>query len=102
GAGSQQSSRDWDRRVLLAGSLEPPRLGVLVLAEVHDTAHRRARLGRHLDEVEFLLAGGFEGLGDRHDPELLAIGADDADLTNPDAFVDTDVLACLTDRRAPR
>ena len=37
-----------------------------------------------------------------NDPELLAVGADDADLTNPDAFVDTDVLACLTDRRTPR
>jgi len=42
--------------------------------------------------VEFLLTGAFQGLGDRHDPELLAVGADDADLTNPDAFVDTDVL----------
>src|SRR5881409_3738306 len=49
---------DLDGRLLLARFLEPPGLRVLVLAEVHDTAHRRRRIGRHLDEIELLLARG--------------------------------------------
>jgi hypothetical protein len=33
-----------------------------------------------------------------HDAELLAVGADDADLPDPDALVDTDLL-CFAQRR---
>src|SRR5439155_296991 len=49
---------DLDGRLLLARFLQSPRLRVLVLAEVHDTAHRRLGVGRDFDEVELLLAGG--------------------------------------------
>jgi hypothetical protein len=71
--------------------LQPPGLRVLVLAEVHDPAHRRVRLRSHLHEVEILTAGRLQRLLGRHDAELLAVGADHADLANPDGFVDADV-----------
>src|SRR5262249_5666242 len=89
---------DLDGRLLLARFLEPPGLRVLVLAEVHDTAHRRRRIGRHLDQIELLLARGLQGRRDGQDTELRAVGADDADFADTDAFIDTDVLG-LADRR---
>src|SRR6266540_1127726 len=89
-----------NRRLLLARFLLAPGLRVLVLAEIHDAADRRIRLGRHLDEVEVAGAGGLQRFLDRHDAELLALGADDAYLANTDAFVDADVgPSLLTDRR---
>src|SRR5439155_19250191 len=92
---------DQDRRLLLARFLQPPGLRVLVLAEIHDAAHRRLRLGCDLDEVELLLPRGLERLLDGHDAELRPVGADDPNLPHPDSLVDTDLFR-LTDRRAPR
>src|SRR5215470_14949379 len=89
---------DLDGGLLLARFLEPPGLRVLVLAVVHDTADRRRRVRRHLHQIELLLARGLEGRRDGQDAELRAVGADDADFPDADAFVDTDVLG-LTDRR---
>src|SRR2546427_194711 len=67
---------DLDRRLLLARFLEAPGLRVLVLAEVHDPADGRLGLRRHFDQVELALARRLQRLLDRHDPELLAVGAD--------------------------
>ena len=76
-----------------AGGLAPRLLGPLRLVElelavVHDPADRRVGLGRHLDEVEIQLPGDGERLGQRLDPELLAVGIDEADLPGADPIVD--------------
>ena len=72
--------------------LLPRFLGLLALlvaelAVVHDPAHRWVRHRRHLDEVEVLLAGQGEGIGQGLDAELAAVGADEANLTGADAIV---------------
>src|SRR5438477_3029137 len=98
GLGAHLHFLDLDRRLLLARLLQPARLRVLVLAEVHDAADGRLGLRRDLDEVELLAARRLQRLRGRHDPELLALRAHHADLAGADAFVDTDLL-CLADRR---
>jgi hypothetical protein len=70
------------RRLLLLGLL------VLVLRVVQDAGDGRARLGRHLDEVEIAVLRVAQGLVGAHDTDLLSILADDADLGNADALVD--------------
>src|SRR5919108_3512957 len=97
GLGAHLHFLDQDRRLLLARFLLPPRLRVLVLAEVHDAADGRLRFRRNLDEVEVLAAREVERLLGRHDAELFALGAHDADLANTDGLVDTDLL-CFADR----
>ena len=42
---------------------------------------------RDLDEVEILLAGQLERLGQGLDAQLAAVGTDEADLTGADALV---------------
>ena len=42
----------------------------------------------HLDQVEVVLTGELQRLGQRLDAELLPVGADQANLTGPDAVVD--------------
>jgi hypothetical protein len=74
---------------------------------VHDPAHRRIRPGGDLDEVEARLAGGGEGLGQRSDPELLPVLADQPDLAGPDAVVDPGlvcgyVITSLVGTTSPR
>src|SRR5579875_2664278 len=78
---------DADAARLAAGLLRTLRLVELELAVVHDPAHRRGRHRRHLDEVEVHLAGDGDRLRKQLDPELLAVGVDEANLTGPDAFV---------------
>ena len=76
-------------------------LGLLVpeLAVVHDPAHRRVGHRGHLDEVELESSGHLQRLGDRLDPQLIAVRADEADLTGPDAVVDAVLFACVALRR---
>src|SRR5262245_52440410 len=74
--------------LLAARFLGLDRLLVLELGVVHDLADRRALERRDLDQVQVLLRRDPRGLGDAHDPELLAGGADDPDLRGPDALVD--------------
>ena len=77
---------------MLFRSLLTARLHVLVLPEVHDSAHGRRRLGRHLDEIHLPLPRQLQGLRDRQDPQLLALRADNTDLPNANALVDADLL----------
>src|SRR5690606_17848576 len=60
---------------------------VLVLAVVHDLADGGPRRRRDLDQVETLLFRLGEGDLRRHDPELRAIGGDQAHFTCADAPV---------------
>ena len=76
-----------DVRGLLAGFLRPLGSLVLVLAVVHDPAHRRVGLVGHLDQVEVLLPGDRQRFGQWADAQLLSVGGDQADLTSPDALV---------------
>lgn len=61
---------------------------VLVLAEVHNAADRRIGVGRHLDQVHAQVAGPQNGLGQRQDAQLFALGVNDADLAGADFAVD--------------
>jgi len=61
---------------------------VLELAEIHDPADRWFGQRRDLDEIEFCFIGKRQGLADRHDADLLAILADQADLGGSDFVVD--------------
>jgi hypothetical protein len=65
---------------------------VLVLAEVHDSADRRYRSGRDLDEVEPLLLGDSQRGRRRHDPELLSGLVNHADFANTNALVGTNAI----------
>ena len=67
---------------------------VLVLAVVHDAAHRRVGLVRHLHQVEVELLWPIDkGLGQRADAQLFTVGSDQPDLTGPDAFVVAGLVA---------
>src|SRR5690606_18801473 len=88
GAGAELDFLDLDDLLLLA------RLGlflllfVLELAEVHDLADRRHRVGRDLDEVEAKFLGHGHGPARRDHPDVLAVGAVEADRGGAGAFVD--------------
>ena len=61
-----------------------------VLAEVHDPAHRRRRVGRHLNEVEAVFQREVDRLGGVDDPELFALGGDQPHLRHLDPVVAAD------------
>jgi hypothetical protein len=63
-------------------------LPVRELAVVHHPANRWIGIGRHLHQVELELRGSLSRGVCRDDAELLAVGVDQADLRNPDLFVD--------------
>ena len=73
-----------------------PRLLILLflqvpeLAVVHDPADGRRRVGRDLDEVEFLAQGVAECLAQRPNTDLFAVGVNHAHLAGADLLVDTD------------
>ena len=74
---------------------------VLELAEVHELAHGRTGVGGDLDQVEVGLGGQPKGVLDAHDADLLAVGADQPDLGDPDAVVDAglaDVVLLVVER----
>jgi hypothetical protein len=79
---------DVDLLLVLAGLLGLLLLLVLVLGVVEQPADRRARVGGDLDQVEIGLAGDLQGLLGVDDTDLLAVGADQADLGNADALID--------------
>src|SRR5437763_4002174 len=79
-----------DDRLLLVAS-RFPRLEctlVLVLAEVHELAHGRARRRRNFDQVQVYIGGQLKGALQGDDAHLFALRADQPDLTCPDLFVD--------------
>src|SRR4051794_11513774 len=61
---------------------------VLELPVVHELADRRPGHGSDLDEVELRVLGQSQCFADRHDADLLTLGADQADLGDTDAVVD--------------
>jgi len=69
---------------------------VLELAVVHELTDRRPCRRGNLDQVEIGLLREPERLGDRDDPNLLALGADKPDLRGADAVVDTRFDADVT------
>src|SRR5688500_2281959 len=73
----------------------PRRLGLLlllvpVLAVVHHLAYRRIGARRDLDQVEILAVGVLERLVRSLDPDLRAVGVDEANLGASDPLVDPD------------
>src|SRR5262245_19180522 len=81
--------------ILLARLLRLLLLGVLVLAVVHDPAHRRVGGGRDLDQVELLAVGDALGIRGRHHTELLPVAVADTDLTGTDLLVDAGAVFAL-------
>jgi len=65
-------------------------LFVAILAEVHQAADRRGRVRRDLNQVNAVGAGKIDGLAERENAELLAVVANDADLTSADFSVYSD------------
>ena len=61
---------------------------VLELAVVHDLADGRTSVRGHLDEVEVGVLGQAQGVLHADDADLLAVGADQADLGDADPIVD--------------
>ena len=63
-----------------------------VPAVVHDSGHRRVRVGSDLDQVELLVTGLCERFRQGLDSELLPFGAHEEDLAGSDAVVDPDLV----------
>ena len=61
---------------------------VLELAEVHELGDRGPGHGGHLDQVEVRLRSQSQRVFDADDPDLFAVGADQAHFRDPDALVD--------------
>jgi len=61
---------------------------VLELSIVHELADRGSGLRRDLHQIEVGLLRKAHGLADRHDADLLTLGADEPDLGNADPVVD--------------
>src|SRR5262249_31662593 len=85
---------------LAGGGLLPRRLrllllGVLVFPVVHDPAHGRRRGRGDLDQVQLLPVGDALSVRGGHDPELLPVAVDHADLTGADLLVDPHALLVL-------
>src|SRR4029077_3776627 len=62
----------------------PLLLLVLELAVVHQPAHRRIGLGDDLDQIDVLLAGEPQGLGDRDDSQWFVLRSVQADFRGED------------------
>src|SRR5690606_5047030 len=93
GLGAQAQLLD-DRRLLLLARLAVPlRLLVLEAAEIHQPADGRLGLRGDFHQVEIGFLSHAQGLPDRHDTQLLAVGADHADFPRADLVVDTPFAA---------
>ena len=61
---------------------------ILVLAEVHQLAHRRTGVRRHLDQIKIRFPRQTQCVLYADDPDLLAAGADQSDFRYADAVID--------------
>src|SRR6266581_3655200 len=88
GSGTEFYLFDVDLLLLELGFVSFLRLAVLELAVVHQLAD--GRLGKRSDfhQIDLGLLGHFQGLGDRHDADLLAGGSDQAHFGRVDLDVD--------------
>src|ERR1019366_4785458 len=84
---------DRDLLLMLTRLLLLLRLFVLVLRVVEHAADRRLGLGGDLDEIEVAFGRIAERVVDLHQPDLLPVLTDQANLWNPDAFVDPGRIA---------
>ena len=74
--------------LVLFGLLLPLLLVEAELGVVHDLAHGGNGIGRDLYKIQPLLFRHGIGLGSGHDPQLSAVGADQADLFVPDFLIE--------------
>src|SRR3954454_13007948 len=79
-------------RLLLAGLFELHVSFVLVLAVVHDPAHRRIGLRRDLDEIQIERPSLVQRVAGIDHADLLAVRPDEADLWRPDPVFDPGIL----------
>jgi hypothetical protein len=78
---------DVDLLLVLAGLLLLLLLLVLVLRVVEQARDRRLRARRDLDQVEIGVGGALQRVVDVDDAELLAVGADQANLRDADSLI---------------
>ena len=78
---------DLDDLLLLAGLGLALLLFVLELAQVHDLADRRGRVGRDFDQIQPGVLRHLQPDRGRNHADILSIGADQADFGHADAFV---------------
>src|SRR5512133_3961097 len=92
GLGTELDFLDHDVLLLGPGRVFPLRFHELVLAVVHDPAHRRVGVSGHFHQIKTALFSDPDGLVWGHQAELFAIFGDDADLGGPDAVVDAGLV----------
>jgi len=86
--GPQPHLLDLDGGRALSRHLQLLALLVAELPVIHDPAHGWIGIRGDLDEIHSHLARFRQGLGDRQNPQLLALEVDDAHLGDPDSLVD--------------
>ena len=94
--GAQPDLFDLDDLLRLFGFSLFLRQLVQELAIVHDLAHGGLGRGRDFDKVKFTFAGEAESFLNRHNADVLSIGADQPDFTDTDAFVNAMVSGANT------
>lgn len=67
---------------------------VFEFAEIHDLAHGRIGIGRDLDQVQAGFFGHFHSATGCHDPDVFAVGTNQADFIRADIFVNA--RACVS------
>ena len=88
GVGAELDLFDLDDLLLFAG-LGLALLGfVFELAEIHDLAHRRVGVWRDFNQIKPGFLGHHQGAGRRNYADVFTFGADQADFTGSNAFVD--------------
>lgn len=87
-AGGHTDLFDLDDVLILLGFLFPLGLLEAVLAVVHHFADRRGRLGGNFDQVKTGLCGNGQSVTRGHDPKLLTIGGNQANLFVPNILID--------------
>ena len=74
-------------------------LFISIFAEIHDAAHRRFRLRRHLHKIKVLFLRQAQSIPRLHDAELLARRAGHAHFPDVDFLIDSQTI--LTDKNTP-
>ena len=62
-------------------------LFVFELAEIHDLADRRVRVWRNLNQIEAGISGELHGFGGMNHPDIVTIGADQANFGGTDFII---------------
>ena len=83
---------DADDLLLLLGLLKSFALLILVLAKIHDPAHRRLGIGSHLNQIQASLLSKLQRILCCENAELLTILIYNAHFTRPNQPIDTLLL----------